>query len=72
MTRDDDSRAAMPLALVIEGELDFRADPEGPLREQADPLGRPLNVLLNEIDRIRKTNRYTHFPCQPVFCFGST
>jgi hypothetical protein len=46
----DDSRAAMPFAPVIEGELHFRADPEGPLRQQAYSLGRPVDLILNQVD----------------------
>jgi len=46
----DDSRAAMPFALVIEGELDFRAHPERPLRQETDSFGRPVNLILNQID----------------------
>jgi hypothetical protein len=46
----DNSRAAMPFALVIEGELDFRADAERPLGQEADSLGRPMNLFLNQID----------------------
>ncbi len=58
MAGDDDSRAAMPLAPVIEGELDFRADPERPLGQEADSLGRPVDLVLDEVDGVRETNRY--------------
>jgi hypothetical protein len=50
VTRHDDPRAAMPFTLVIEGELDFRADPERPLRQEADSFGRPVNLILNQVD----------------------
>ena len=50
MTSDDDSRAAMPLPLVIEGEFNFGAHPKRPFRQETDALGRPLNLLLNQID----------------------
>jgi hypothetical protein len=40
----------MPFTLVIEGELDFRADPERPLRQEADSFGRPVNLILNQVD----------------------
>jgi len=50
MTSHDDPRAAMPLTLVIEGKFDFRAHPERPLRQETDSFGRPLNLILNQID----------------------
>jgi len=46
----DDSRAAMPFTLVIEGELNFGAHPERPLRQETDAFGRPMNLFLNQID----------------------
>ena len=60
MTRHDDSRAAMPFATVIEGKLNFRSHLEWPFRQETYPFGRPLNLILNEIDRVRKANRHTH------------
>jgi hypothetical protein len=45
-----DPRAAMPLALVVECELNFRPNPERPLGQQADAFGRPVNLFLNQID----------------------
>ena len=50
MALDDDSRAAVPLPLVIEGELDFGPDPERPFREETDPLGRPSHLIFNQVD----------------------
>jgi hypothetical protein len=50
VTSYDDSRAAMPFALVIEGELDFRAHPERPFRQETDSFGRPVNLILNQVD----------------------
>jgi hypothetical protein len=50
MTGDDNSRAAMPFAPVIEGELNFGAHPKGPLGEKTHSLRRPVNLILNEID----------------------
>jgi hypothetical protein len=64
---DDDTRAAMSFALVIERELNFGADLKRPFGEKADSLRRPLDVLLNEIDGVGKTNRYAHFLASPCF-----
>jgi len=50
VTSHDDSRAAMPLTLVIEGELNFRAYPERPLRQKTDSFGRPVNLIPDQID----------------------
>jgi hypothetical protein len=50
VTLDHNSRAAMPFTLVSEGELDFGADPKRPLRQKADPLRRPSNLILNQLD----------------------
>ena len=49
-TSHDDSRAAMPFTPMIEGELDFRANPERPFRQETDSLGRPVDLFLNQID----------------------
>jgi hypothetical protein len=38
-TGNDNSSAAMALALVVKGKLDFRANIEGPLGEKAHTLG---------------------------------
>ena len=38
-------------------ELDFRANGEGPLGKQAYALGRPLDLLPTEIDRVGETHR---------------
>jgi hypothetical protein len=65
VTSHDDSRAAMPFALVIEGELDFRAHPERPFCQETDSFGRPVNLILNQIDGIRKTNRHTPTLARP-------
>ena len=48
MARDDNARATMAFALVIEGELDFRSNAERPLGHDADTLGRPLDLLFYE------------------------
>ena len=50
MTRHDDSYTAMPFPVVIEGELNFRAHPERPLGQETDSFGRPVNLILNQID----------------------
>jgi len=50
MALDDHSRAAVPLPLMIEGELDFGSDPERPFREETDPLGRPSHLIFNQVD----------------------
>ena len=50
VTGHDDSRATMPLTLMIEGELNFRAHPERPLRQETDSFGRPVNLLPDQID----------------------
>jgi hypothetical protein len=57
MAGHDDSRTAMPFAAMIEGEFDLRPLRKMPLGKQADSLGRPANLILNQADRIRKTNR---------------
>ena len=38
-TGNDNSRAAMALALVVKGKFNFRANIEGPLGEKAHTLG---------------------------------
>ncbi len=65
---DDHSAAAMSFALVIERELDFGADSKRPLGKQTDPLGRPLDVLAHEINRVRKTHRYAFTVFSLWFC----
>jgi len=50
VTSHDNSRAAMPFAPVIEGELNFRAHAKRPFREETHSLGRPVNLILNQID----------------------
>jgi hypothetical protein len=50
MTGHHDPRATMPLTLMIESELNLGADPEWPLGQEADSLGRPLHLFLNQID----------------------
>ena len=50
MTGDNDSRAAMPLAPVIEGELDFGAHSKRPLGEKTHSLGRPVDLIFNQVD----------------------
>jgi len=50
VTSHNDSRAAMPFAPVIKGELNFRANPERPLRQKTDPFGRPVDLIFDEID----------------------
>jgi hypothetical protein len=65
----NDSDAAMSFALVIERELDFGSDLERPFGQETDTLGRPLDMLLNEIDGVRKTNRNAVALVGP--CLGS-
>jgi hypothetical protein len=50
VTGHDNPGAAMSFAPVIEGELDFGANPKGPLREETHSLGRPMNLILNQIN----------------------
>jgi hypothetical protein len=50
VTGHDNSRAAMPFTAVIESELNFGAHPKRPLREEAHSLGRPMNLILNQVD----------------------
>jgi hypothetical protein len=50
MTGHNDTRTAMPFAPVIEGELDFGAYPKGPLGEKTHSLGRPVNLVLNQVN----------------------
>ncbi len=50
VTSHDDSRAAMPFALVIEGEFHFRAHPERPFRQETHSFGRPMNLFVDQID----------------------
>lgn len=68
-TGHDDSGAAMSFALMIEGELNLGPDLERPFSQQTDTLRRPLDVLLNKMDGVRKTNRDVHALISP--CFGS-
>jgi len=49
VTSHNDSNAAMPFAPVIEGELDFRAHPERPFRQETDSFGRPMNLIPDQI-----------------------
>lgn len=56
MTGHHDSGTAMPLAPVIKGEFDLDALLKIPLCEQTDPLRRPINLVLDEMNRIRKIN----------------
>ena len=65
----DDSGAAMSFALMIEGKLDFGPDLERPFRQETDAFGRPLDMLLNEMDGVRITNCDTLALIGP--CFGS-
>jgi hypothetical protein len=64
---DHDARAAMTLALMIEGELNFRADGERPLGEKANTLRRPPDLLPDEIDRVGETYRYAPSRVCPDF-----
>ncbi len=66
---DNDPDAAMSIALVIEGELDFGSDVKRPFGQETDAFGRPLDMLLNEIDGVRKTNCNALALISP--CFGS-
>ena len=50
MTFDDHSRAAISLALVIKGKFNFGAYSKWPLRQKGNALGRPVNLILNQID----------------------
>jgi hypothetical protein len=50
VTCHDDSRAAVPFSPVIEGELNFRSHPERPLCQKTDSLGRPMNLIPDQID----------------------
>jgi len=57
----------MPFAAMIEGKLNFRPHAEGPFGQETDTFGRPLDLILNQIDRIRITNRYTCSLRRPCF-----
>lgn len=50
VTGHDNSRTAMPFAPVIESELNFGTHPKRPLREEAHSLGRPMDLILNQVD----------------------
>jgi len=64
MTLHNNPRAAMPLALVIDGKFNFRALPERPFCEETDAFWRPMNLIPNQIDGIREA--YPH----PLFLVG--
>jgi len=49
-------RAAMPLALMLERKLNFHSFRKVPLRQKADPLGRPLHLLISHINGVRKAD----------------
>lgn len=61
MASHDDSGTAMALPLMLEGKFDFRTFSKGPFGEQLDPFGRPVNLVMDKIDRIREADRYTFF-----------
>ncbi len=69
VARHNDAGTAMPFALVIKSKLDFGADLKGPFGQETDTFGRPLDMLLNEIEGVRKTYRDAHSLVSP--CFGS-
>ena len=69
--RDDNAGAGMAFALVIERELNFRANGEGPLGQQAHAFGRPLNMLPTEIDRVGETHRDLRILAWLYFSRGS-
>lgn len=48
------TRAAMSLPLMLESELNFDALRKAPFRHEADALGRPLDLLVGQIERIGK------------------
>ena len=46
VARHDNSRTAMPLALMLKGEFNFGALGKTPLGQEADTLWRPLHPFL--------------------------
>jgi hypothetical protein len=66
-----DTRAAMAFAAIIKSKFDLRTLLKKPFREKTDSFGRPMHLLLGEIDRIRKTDCNTRFPLiSPGFALG--
>ena len=54
--RDDHTRATVALALVIERELDFRADGKRPLGDEAHAVGRQRDFFPGQLDLVRKAD----------------
>ena len=67
VTSHDNSRAAMPFSTVIEGKFNFRTHPERPFRQETDPFGRPMNLIPDQIDGIRKAYPYLRSLVSPCF-----
>ena len=65
--RHDNPFAAMSFALMIKCEFNFGPDLKRPFREKADALRRPLDVFLNQIDRVGVTYRDTLSLISPWF-----
>jgi hypothetical protein len=70
MAGNHDPRAAMTFAPVIEGKLDLGSLLEKPFCQKADPLGAPMNLVLDEIDGVGKTDGNWRFPVSPDFAWG--
>jgi len=64
-TVDHDADAAVPFTLVIESELDLGSLGEMPFGQQSHTLGRPVDVIADETDRIGKADR--HLAAKPGF-----
>jgi len=69
MTGHDDARTTMPFTLMVKGKLNFGSLRKKPFREEANPLGRPVDLLLNQIDGIRETDSNSRSLLSPGFAW---
>jgi len=60
----------MPLSLVVEGKFYLRTLCKKPLCQKANSLRRPMDLLLNQIDGVRKTDRNLRSLFNPRFALA--
>jgi hypothetical protein len=70
MAGNHDTGAAMALPPMIEGKFNFGSLLKKPFCQETDPFGRPVDLIMDQIDRIRKTYRNVRRPVNPDFAGG--
>lgn len=70
MAGNYDTRTTMTLAAVIEGKFNFGSLLKKPFCQEANSLGTPMNLILDQVHGIGKTDGDLRFPICPGFTWG--